>query len=177
MKIGLISDTHDQAELIVKAVEQFNQVGVDAVIHCGDWVSPFILYFFKDLKAPIYGVFGNNDGDKFRHLQYTQKLGLNVKYEDRFLEITFDNRLIAVFHGDYAGIVDALVTCGKYDAVFHGHTHEQVNKTHGKTLSLNPGSLMRETSATVQGPPTIAIYDTADNSAQHINLSIGIQRL
>lgn len=170
MKIGVISDTHDQQELILKCVQMLNEAKVEWVVHCGDWVSPFVLHSFKDLKMPIKGVFGNNDGDKFRHLQYSQALHLDIKYEDRFLELMIDHRRIAVFHGDYQEIVQALVTCGAYDAVFHGHTHKKVNETHGKTLSLNPGSLMKMT----QGEPlgaSFAIYDTTTNSAQHFIVS------
>ncbi len=169
MKIGVISDTHDQGDLIRAAVDYFNLAGVEWVVHCGDWVSPFALYFFGDLKAKLRGVFGNNDGDKFRHLLNKTNLNLDVEYEDRFLELNLDNRSIAVFHGDYPGIVNALVTCGKYDAVFHGHTHKPINEVHGRTLSLNPGTLMKETSPTIKGA-SIAIYDTATNSALSISL-------
>lgn len=169
MKVGVISDTHDQGDLIRKAVDIFMQEGVEWVIHCGDWVSPFILYFFQNLKVPIRGVFGNNDGDRFRHLAFKNRWGLDLEYEERFLEIILDKRQIAIFHGDYPGIVNALVTCGQYDAVFHGHTHQRVNETHGKTLSLNPGSLMKETSASIKGA-SIAIYDTETNTARHIDL-------
>jgi uncharacterized protein len=169
MKIGVLSDTHDQAELIRSAVQHFNKENVSAVFHCGDWVSPFILNFFKDLKAPLKGVFGNNDGDKFRHLAFKDKWGIDLAYEDRFLETIIDNRRIAVFHGDYPGIVDALVTCGNYDLVLHGHTHKRINQHFGKTLSLNPGSLMRETSDTVKGA-SIAIYDTTSHTAKLIDL-------
>jgi uncharacterized protein len=166
MKIGVLSDTHDQGELIQKAVKQFNAENVAWVFHCGDWVSPFILHFFQGLKAPLRGVFGNNDGDKFRHLAFKNKWGIDLEYEDRFLEVELDKRSIAVFHGDYSGIVDALVTCGKYDVVFHRHTHQKVNQYHGKTLSLNPGSLMQETSQNVKGA-SIAIYDTETHKATH----------
>lgn len=167
MKIGVLSDTHDQGDLIRQAVSRFNEEGVEWVFHCGDWVSPFILYFFKNLKAPLRGVFGNNDGDKFRHLAFKNKWGLDLEYEDRFLEVELDSRKIAIFHGDYSGLVEALVTCGKYDAVFHGHTHLKVNEYRGETLSLNPGSLMRETSLTVRGA-SVAIYDTQTHLATHI---------
>lgn len=169
MKIGVISDTHDQGELIRLAVEHFNREKVEWVFHCGDWVSPFILYFFQGLKAPIRGVFGNNDGDRFRHLAFKEKWGLNLEYEVRFLEVTLDSRQIALFHGDYPGLTEGLVKCGKYDAVFHGHTHQRINEQVGKTLSLNPGSLMKETSPTVRGA-SIAVYDTLSNSAQHLLL-------
>lgn len=94
---------------------------------------------------------GNNDGDKFRHLVFKDKLGVNVQYEDRFLKLELEGRVIAVFHGDYPEIIDALVICGKYDAVFHGHTHQQVNEMVGNTLSLNPGSFMDKSSDAVKG--------------------------
>lgn len=170
MKIGVISDTHDQQELILQCVQRLNEADVELVIHCGDWVSPFILHSFKGLRMPMKGVFGNNDGDKFRHLKFSQDLNLNVAYEDRFLELVLNNRKIAVFHGDYHEIVQALVICGTYDAVFHGHTHKKVNETVGNTLSLNPGSLMKMTRDEPL-EPSFAIYDTATNSAHHYNLN------
>lgn len=52
-------------------------------------------------------------------------------------------------------------------AIFHGHTHLRVNEHIGNTLSLNPGSLMKESSPTVKGA-SIAIYDTQAHSARHI---------
>ena len=169
MIIGVISDTHDQAEHIRESVRRFNDAGVALVIHCGDWVSPFILNFFRGLKAPIKGIFGNNDGDKFRHLAFKDNWGLDLSYEERFLKMEIDNRTIAVFHGDYPEIVDALVTCGSYDAVFHGHTHLRINETVGNTLSLNPGSLMDESIDPVKGA-SFALYDTTTNSAEHLLL-------
>ncbi len=169
MKIGVISDTHDQGDLIRKAVELMNAEKVEMVFHCGDWVSPFILYFFQGLKAPLRGVFGNNDGDRFRHLAFKNKWGLNLEYEERFLEAEIDNKKICVFHGDYPGLVEGLVTSSKYDAVFHGHTHQRVNKHFKDTLSLNPGSLMKETSATIKGA-SLALYETQTNTATHILL-------
>lgn len=169
MKIGVLSDTHDQGELIRNAVNIFNKEEVGYVFHCGDWVSPFILYFFQGLHAPLRGIFGNNDGDKFRHLSFKKAWGLDLEYEDRFLEIEIEGRRIACFHGDYSGWTDALVCSGRYDLVLHGHTHLRVNTYVGTTLSLNPGSLMRETSARIRGA-SVALYDTQTHSATHILL-------
>lgn len=166
MKIGVISDTHDQGDLIRQAINYFNRENVDRVFHCGDWVSPFILYFFQGLKAPLRGVFGNNDGDKLRHLEWKGKWNLDLDYADRFLEVEVDAKRIAIFHGDFPGLVDTLVKSGKYDAVFHGHTHQRVNEYFGKTLSLNPGTLMKETSQVVKGA-SVAIYDTVTHTAIH----------
>lgn len=55
------------------------------------------------------------------------------------------------------------------DAVFHGHTHKRLLEVHGKTLSLNPGSLMRATLGDAHGS-SIAIYETSTNQAKHIDL-------
>ena len=170
MKIGVISDTHDQGHHIRKAVSLLNEADVELVVHCGDWVSPFILHFFKGLKAPLRGVFGNNDGDRFRHLANKAKWGIDLEYEERFLKLEVSNKKIAVFHGDYPELITGLVSCGEYDAVFHGHTHQRVNQQIGRTLSLNPGSLMDETSPTIKGA-SFALYDTLSGTAEHILLS------
>lgn len=80
-----------------------------------------------------------------------------------------DNRKLAVFHGDYREIVQVLVTCGIYEAVFHGHTHKKVNENVETTLSLNPGSLMGMTRDEPLGA-SFAIYDKATNLAMHYDL-------
>lgn len=116
MKIGVISDTHDQYENIIKAVKILNEEKVKLVIHCGDWISPFTLAFYKELRSPIKGVFGNNDGDRFLHPIRAKDFGIKIEYEERILSLDLDNRKIFVYHGDYGEVTDTLVTCGKYDA-------------------------------------------------------------
>jgi putative phosphoesterase len=164
MKIGVISDTHDQIESIIKMVAMLNQEKVGLVIHCGDWVAPFTLEHYKKLNCPLKGVFGNNDGDKFRHLLRKEFFQVDIQFEDLCLELEVENRKIAVFHGHGDPLTQALIKCGAYDAVFHGHTHERVNETVGKTLSLNPGTLIQARAAT-DSPAGFAIYDTETNTA------------
>jgi len=60
----LISDTHDRLRLIDEAVERLNEKSSELVLHAGDYVAPFVASHFKPLKAPLIGVFGNNDGDR-----------------------------------------------------------------------------------------------------------------
>lgn len=169
MKIGVMSDSHDQVENILKAVDIFNQEQVELVIHCGDWVSPFTIKFYKKIKCPIRGVFGNNDGDRFLHLARAKNYGIDLTYEERELILDLDGRHIYVHHGDYSELINSAVRSGEFDAVFHGHTHIRANEKVGKTLSLNPGSLMKFTSDDAQGA-SIAIYDTTTNTARHIDL-------
>ena len=51
MKLGIISDTHDNVPMITKAVEFFNNANVDAVMHAGDYVSPFSLKPVKQFTS------------------------------------------------------------------------------------------------------------------------------
>ena len=64
MRIGLIADTHDNLIQTDKAVDCFNQHRVDYVLHAGDFVAPFTVARFKNLRCEFSGVFGNNDGEK-----------------------------------------------------------------------------------------------------------------
>lgn len=169
MDIGVISDSHDQIHQLEKVVDKLNAHNVELVIHCGDWVSPFTLVYLKALKAPIKGIFGNNDGDKIRHRQLAQHLQLNIQVEERFLQLKVDNKNIAVIHGEDPEIVKALVTCGNYDLVLHGHTHQPIKTYHQQTLSLNPGSLLEKTTPQITGA-SFAIYNSSSHTASHHEL-------
>ena len=59
MKIGLISDTHDNIQNIEKATSLFNDYNVSFAIHAGDVVSPEAVEAFSGVK--LIGVLGNND--------------------------------------------------------------------------------------------------------------------
>ncbi len=41
MRVGIVSDTHDDLAAVEAAVALFDREGVDAVVHCGDFVAPF----------------------------------------------------------------------------------------------------------------------------------------
>lgn len=59
MKIGLISDTHDNIQNIQNAISLFNDKHVSFVIHAGDIVSPEAVEASTGMK--LIGVLGNND--------------------------------------------------------------------------------------------------------------------
>lgn len=167
IRIGVISDTHDQRQQILKAIDIFNKGEVELVIHCGDWVSPFSAARFSSLKCPIKGVFGNNDGDKKMH---RERNGSFIEYNDEKMKIAVGGRKIFTAHGHMPQLVEEALKSGEYDAVFSGHTHIAHIKKEGKTLWLNPGSLVDETNGEIKGM-SIAIYDTESNSARLIKLS------
>jgi putative phosphoesterase len=165
--IGVISDTHDQITNLRSATDIFLSKQVSCIVHCGDWVSPFTLKFYQPLNVPIFGVFGNNDGDKFRHLRVAEKLELDLTIEDQLLVFSRFGKRMAIYHGDYREIVDALVKCGDYDVVFHGHNHQAKIEIVNKIISLNPGTLVDFTNENIQGA-SVGVYDASNHSGEII---------
>lgn len=155
MKIGLISDTHDHVPHIRKAMSLFRLQGIKVVLHAGDFCSPFTVPPFEGIE--LHAVFGNNDGDHFRLLSKMKSIG--AEHHAEFVELTFDGRRIALYHGTQPAITDALVKCGTYDLVVSGHTHQAEQKTKGKTLWVNPGSAHG-----FEEDATIGIYNTETHS-------------
>src|SRR6056297_2121144 len=63
MRIGVVSDTHDDLAAVEAAVSLFDREGVDAVVHCGDFVAPSSVTPFDVDGVDFYAVRGNNDGE------------------------------------------------------------------------------------------------------------------
>ena len=61
MLIGILSDTHDQAERTKVAVATLASAGAEALFHCGDITTADVVYECGLL--PTYFVFGNCDFD------------------------------------------------------------------------------------------------------------------
>ena len=169
MKIGIISDTHDQIARVKKAVAIFNKEGVELVVHCGDIIAPFTLEFYKDLKCPIKFLFGNNTGDVRRHLEYAEELGLSDYEFGTFFSLEADNKKIVAYHGDDQEIVEALIECDKYDCVFSGHTHMAKVEKRGNVLAINPGSLNDKYKEEMTNH-SLAIYNPENHEAEIIKV-------
>jgi putative phosphoesterase len=170
MLIGIIADTHDNAINLLKAVKAFNQRGVGLVVHCGDWVSPFMADFCCELKAKIISVWGNNEGDIYRFLTRQQKKKWNIDFQNVTCELEIEGRKLIAYHGGSKPLLGALIDSQKYDAVFSGHTHASLIETKGKTLHVNPGSTSGLCESEIVAEITIAVYDTESNKAEVIAL-------
>ncbi|GGN98792.1 metallophosphoesterase [Haloarcula pellucida] len=153
MQVGIVSDTHDNTGLVEAAVETFTEAGVETVIHCGDFVAPFSATPF-DGDWTFYAVRGNNDGEWA--LESTVD-GFGT-YLGEMGELTLDGAEFAVYHGTSGAIVDALVECGTYDYVCHGHTHEAGSEEYEGTVRINPGGIAIPPAPE---PFSVATLDTA----------------
>jgi putative phosphoesterase len=160
MRIGIISDTHDNVPRIKQAVAILNERKTDLVIHAGDYIAPFALDPLGDLRCQYVGVFGNNDGEK---------LGLSKRSQGRINipphSLEFGGRKILVMH-DQSGLLPALVESQIYDIVIYGHTHEPVIEKQEGTLVINPG----ECGGWLTGKSTIALADLDKMTAELIEL-------
>ena len=168
MKIAVISDTHDHRDNIFKAVSIMNERKVDALIHCGDFVAPFVVRWFNGLndniKENFYGVFGNNDGEK---LGLKSILGQICEIVGMEINKRFDGKRVYVSHMPTQKTIEALASSGKYDIILTGHTHDVVNdKRANGILVLNPG----EACGYLSGKATFGIIDTEKMEAEIIEL-------
>ena len=166
MKIGLISDTHDNFKTIESAVRIFGEKRIEYVIHAGDITTPEAVESFAGLK--MIGVLGNNDLDKKGLTSAFEKIGGELRGE--ICEIEENDLVIGVYHGTDFRKRDALIQSGKYNVVVYGHTHKIENKNVGKTMVINPG--------TANGwffgyKATAAIFDTVSKQCDFIDLSQG----
>ncbi|NJE07177.1 metallophosphoesterase [Thermococcus sp. M39] len=159
MLIGIMSDTHDNLPAIAKAVELFNREKVDLVIHAGDYVAPFVKRELSKLKAPLKGVFGNNDGER-RGLN--KALGIS----EEVLEIDADGMRIIVLHGTNEKVVEAFARSQLYDVIVRGHTHKYEIRETGRSILVNPG----EVCGYLTGIKSIAFLDTKKREIKIINL-------
>jgi putative phosphoesterase len=165
MLIGIMADTHDNLPMVEKAVTKLNALKVALVLHAGDYVAPFVIPKFKALNAKLIGVFGNNDGDhEFLKKRFSECA--NCEIHGRFAEVNADGFKIALLHGEETELVEALVNCGGFDAVVHGHSHAVGATKKGKTLVVNPG----EVCGYLTGKSTIALLDTVKREARMIEL-------
>jgi len=163
MKIGILSDTHDHMPNIDKAVEVFSKIGVEAVIHAGDFCSPFTLAQFKPLAdkgLKMYAVFGNNDGDR---ALLVRRGGEFCSFQDGSRIVTLDGRTFAVMH--YPDLADDLFRSGAYDVVIYGHDHKRRVEGGARKL-LNPGTC----AGYLADAATVAVLETSDLRVEILSL-------
>jgi hypothetical protein len=158
-----MSDTHDRLDAVEKAIDFFNCQNLREVLHAGDLVSPFVAPRFSKLKAKLYYVWGNNEGD--RELIRVRFGEIGITPLGNFAKFELAGRKIALLHGTEEDIVNSLIESGLYDIVIRGHTH-RAEVIRGKTLLVNPG----EVCGYLSGHQTVAILDLTEMDAEIIEL-------
>ena len=165
MRIGILSDTHDNLPMVDRAVAMLNGLSPDLVLHAGDFVAPFVVPRLAALACPCIGVFGNNDGDRALLASKARESG-RVEIRGSFTVRQADGRSIALLHGEDPGTLDEIAAAGIFDVVVHGHSHRPSVVERAGTLLLNPG----EVCGYLTGKGTVAVLETGDLEAKILEL-------
>ncbi|MBN1508428.1 MAG: metallophosphoesterase [Sedimentisphaerales bacterium] len=157
MRIGIISDTHDNRRNVARAIEIFRHHGVQCILHAGDIVAPFTALAFGELRsAKFIAVFGNNDGEKL-FLKRTVE-GFGGEIHEHCYKGELEGRRICMMHKDH--FAEETIRSQMYDLVIYGHTHHPDIRQEGKTLVINPG----EATDWITGSGHCVVLDLKDMS-------------
>ena len=168
MKIGLISDTHNNLSATIQAASLLLDCEVAAVLHCGDITSARILEELYvccyEKGVPLYFVWGNCDCGIPELLDYPTLEGLHCCR--RFGALELGGKRIGLIHGDDARAYAKYAESGAYDYLISGHTHVVHDQNHKKTRLLNPGSAAKSRG----GPESCAVLDLDSDTFQVITI-------
>jgi len=174
MKIGIISDIHDNLRAADKALKALSSRNVELLINCGDFTSPFTMRIFANVKVLVRSVLGNGDPDieKFQYQLQNLDILKNLKLDIQPIlqDFKVDGKRIAVVHGDDENLIKFLIESQKFDLFCRGHNHQPDIKQVGKTLIVNPGSLVGFMIEKGAMSRTVAVYDTLKDRAELIDI-------
>ena len=138
MKIGVLSDTHDNLPNLLYVLNTYRERGIGTLVHCGDLTSLEMLSHFSGFRL-IYTM-GNMDITTGTIKKRLEKMG-----EDNFAGIVFRGKLggvpVAATHSHIDGKVMDIVQKGNVQWLFHGHTHKKRDEVVRGVRIVNPGAL------------------------------------
>jgi len=154
MKIAIISDSHDNVPNVEKFLAWATVNNIELIIHCGDVAAPSMIseLFVKKFSDPIHLIHGNvSDRDLLEEV-CDEYQNITLHGDEGDLEI--DGQKIAFCH--YPDQAKELAQSGKYNLIFHGHTHKPWMETlkNGSQI-INPGTL-----GGLFQKPTFSVYDS-----------------
>ena len=161
MKIGVVSDTHNNLKNIDKIISLFNEENVPLVIHTGDITNSNSFGKFARLQSTLVGVYGNNDRREKGLKEIADRNDFSFQEPPKILNLC--NKNIAIFH-EPDPINDFLLQNESIDIVIHGHTHRYRNEIKKGILFFNPG----ESAGMNSGSNAIGILDLIAFKARRI---------
>ncbi len=162
MRLGIISDTHGNAENTHRAIVLLESLEVETVLHCGDIGTVEVVALLARCAWPTHFVLGNTDYDEQTLAAAIKSAGMI--FHDQFADLRIEGVRIALLHSHDAKKFAQVTTSGEYDLVCYGHTHAKKIERRGRTLILNPGALHRA------NPHSLAIVDLLQPDATIIDL-------
>ena len=161
MKIGVVSDTHNNLKNIEIIINIFNDERVPIVIHTGDISNANTLEKFSELESELIGVYGNNDRNELGIKEVAERNNFQFQEPPRRLNLL--DREIVIFHEP--DNIDQFLSENKMvNVVLYGHTHRYENNTKNGVLFFNPG----ESAGMQKGRNAVGILDLQNLEAKRI---------
>jgi len=145
MRLGILSDTHDELDRTRLAVQLLRGAGAEALVHCGDLASPPIVQALAVL--PAWFALGNHDSDMVPALQRAAtEFGPVCLGWGGVIEI--GGRRVGVAHGHMTTDVRR-VLAEQPEFLLSGHSHFPSDVVVDGVRRINPGALHRADEFTV----------------------------
>lgn len=161
MRLGILSDTHDQLDRTRVAAQALLVEGAEMFVHCGDVTGPKIVSACG--SRPCVFAFGNHDADNVPALiQAIREVGGTCLEWGG--EVTLAGKRIAVAHGHMSRDVRPLLA-ERPDYLLSGHSHILADWREGATRRINPGALHEAAQYTV------ALLDLSTDDLRFLTVS------
>src|SRR5262245_45538387 len=137
MRLGILSDTHDQYAREWRAVELFREAGAEVLIHGGDLTVADMVALCAVL--PLYFVRANHAADTVPALRRAAAdTGAVCLSWGDLIELA--GKRIGVAHGHMSTDIRRLLSA-RPDYLLSGHSHIASDRQDGQVRRINPGAL------------------------------------
>ena len=110
MKLGILSDTHNNADNTRAALAELRRRGITRLVHCGDITTREIVHLFAGWDVAF--VWGNMDRDWAELSDAARRIGVAIPQMSRAIQI--DGKLIGITHGADQKILYNMMMSSKY---------------------------------------------------------------
>lgn len=165
MKIGILSDIHENFHNLFSALEICQEQHVEHILCLGDMINPGVAMSLAKCGIPVNGIWGNNDGDRV----LITRFALHPKSQLTMSDKTYDFVETAgkrIFITHYPELAQSMAKSGDYDLVCYGHDHQKYYEKVGDCHIINPGEL----SGHLTGLVSFAIYDSETDEVEFITV-------
>ncbi len=137
MKIGIISDTHDDLGVLERVLGILRDEEINKLLHCGDLCGPAVVEALSGFDTWI----ARGNMDRHPELEPAAREALGAgRLADRH-RLTLAGYSAVLVHGHRENKLRQLINAGEHAYVFHGHTHRRRDGRQGPTRVINPGAL------------------------------------
>jgi hypothetical protein len=164
MRIGILSDTHNNLANTEAALDYFRGAGITRLFHCGDITGASIVLRFAGFDVTF--VQGNGDYARDEIVTALLMIGGQRVLPARWSG-TVAGKRIGVTHGDSQGVLYDLTRGGTHDYVFHGHSHRRRDETIGAARVINPGALGGKHDQS----RSVAVVDLAADTVEFVQIA------